>query len=182
MEGPIALQQGEDAVVLRETTRSRRGSTFSSGKKRLDLRLPDAHGGPFVPGGGRARSPPKPACRCPRSRTRKRRARRSAAALPTSWRWRRSVFEATLAGRIGAKARAAYLADRSLDPATQVKFRLGYSPGERSPSGASRPIRACRSTTWWRPASRVGRGTFRLHYDRFRDRVIFPIHRPAAGG
>src|ERR1700730_1085642 len=39
-------------------------------------------------------------------------------------------FEATLAGRAGAKARG-YLADRGLDPATQVKFRLGYAPNER---------------------------------------------------
>src|SRR5262249_54101437 len=33
-------------------------------------------------------------------------------------------FEATLATRAGARARG-YLADRGLDPATQVKFRLG---------------------------------------------------------
>ena len=39
-------------------------------------------------------------------------------------------FEATLASRLGAKARG-YLADRGLDPATQVRFRLGYAPGER---------------------------------------------------
>src|ERR1700716_4156495 len=39
-------------------------------------------------------------------------------------------FEATLASRAGAKARG-YLADRGLDPATQVKFRLGYGPAER---------------------------------------------------
>jgi DNA primase len=39
-------------------------------------------------------------------------------------------FEATLAARAGAKARG-YLADRGLDPATQIKFRLGYAPGER---------------------------------------------------
>src|SRR6202795_3804984 len=39
-------------------------------------------------------------------------------------------FEATLAGRGGAKARG-YLADRSLDAATQLKFRLGYASGER---------------------------------------------------
>src|SRR5262249_49186052 len=35
-------------------------------------------------------------------------------------------FEVTLAARAGAKARG-YLADRSLDPATQVKFRMGYA-------------------------------------------------------
>src|SRR4029077_7517246 len=39
-------------------------------------------------------------------------------------------FEATLASRAGAKARG-YLADRSLDPATQLKFRLGYATSER---------------------------------------------------
>src|SRR6516162_3596088 len=39
-------------------------------------------------------------------------------------------FESTLASRAGAKARG-YLADRGLDPATQVKFRLGYAPPER---------------------------------------------------
>src|SRR5580698_1584549 len=39
-------------------------------------------------------------------------------------------FEATLASRSGAKARG-YLADRGLDPSTQLKFRLGYAPSER---------------------------------------------------
>src|SRR6185312_13814278 len=39
-------------------------------------------------------------------------------------------FESTLASRAGAKARG-YLADRSLDPATQLKFRLGYATAER---------------------------------------------------
>src|SRR5882762_3567859 len=39
-------------------------------------------------------------------------------------------FEATLASRLGAKARG-YLADRSLDSAMQLKFRVGYAPNER---------------------------------------------------
>ena len=39
-------------------------------------------------------------------------------------------FQDTLASRAGAKARG-YLADRGLDPATQVKFRLGYATNER---------------------------------------------------
>src|SRR6266853_2622287 len=46
-------------------------------------------------------------------------------------------FETALAGRNGAKARG-YLADRGLDPATQVKFRIGYSPQQRG----RRPTRA----------------------------------------
>src|ERR1043166_3163353 len=39
-------------------------------------------------------------------------------------------FEATLAGRAGARARG-YLADRSIAPATQLKFRIGYALPER---------------------------------------------------
>src|SRR5690349_18242531 len=39
-------------------------------------------------------------------------------------------FQATLASRVGAKARG-YLADRRLDAATQLKFRIGYAPAER---------------------------------------------------
>ena len=39
-------------------------------------------------------------------------------------------FEATLAARAGARARG-YLADRGLDSATQLKFRLGYASSER---------------------------------------------------
>ena len=47
-------------------------------------------------------------------------------------------FEATLASRSGAKARG-YLADRRLDAATQLKFRMGYAPNERlRAEGASR--------------------------------------------
>src|SRR5438105_1020529 len=39
-------------------------------------------------------------------------------------------FEAALASRAGARARG-YLADRGIDAATQLKFRLGYAPAER---------------------------------------------------
>src|SRR5215470_9896325 len=38
-------------------------------------------------------------------------------------------FEATLAARAGSRARG-YLADRGIDPPTQLKFRLGYAPAE----------------------------------------------------
>ena len=39
-------------------------------------------------------------------------------------------FESTLASRAGAKARG-YLADRRIDPSTQLKFRLGYASADR---------------------------------------------------
>src|SRR6187401_871185 len=39
-------------------------------------------------------------------------------------------FEATLASRAGAKTRG-YLADRGIEPKTQLNFRIGYAPPER---------------------------------------------------
>ncbi|MGH6788860.1 MAG: CHC2 zinc finger domain-containing protein, partial [Pseudolabrys sp.] len=39
-------------------------------------------------------------------------------------------FEVTLASKAGARARG-YLADRGLDAATQLKFRLGYAANDR---------------------------------------------------
>ena len=39
-------------------------------------------------------------------------------------------FQETLASRTGAKARG-YLSDRGIDPATILKFRLGYAPADR---------------------------------------------------
>jgi len=60
-------------------------------------------------------------------------------------------FETALAGRNGAKARG-YLADRGLDPATQVKFRIGYSPNERFALKEYLGGEGCRYPTWLRPA------------------------------
>ena len=39
-------------------------------------------------------------------------------------------FQSTLASRNGARGRG-YLADRGIASATQLKFRLGYAPGEQ---------------------------------------------------
>ena len=39
-------------------------------------------------------------------------------------------FESTLASRNGARGRG-YLLDRGIHAATQLKFRLGYAPGEQ---------------------------------------------------
>jgi DNA primase len=83
-------------------------------------------------------------------------------------------FEATLAGRAGAKARG-YLADRGLDPATQVKFRLGYAPPERFAlkehlGGHGIPVEDMIEA-----GLLVTGEDIPVPYDRFRDRVIFPI-------
>jgi DNA primase len=83
-------------------------------------------------------------------------------------------FADTLAARAGAKARG-YLADRGLDPATQLKFRLGYAPGERFAlkeylGGQGVPVEDMVEA-----GLLVAGADIPVPYDRFRDRVMFPI-------
>jgi DNA primase len=83
-------------------------------------------------------------------------------------------FETTLAGRTGAKARG-YLADRSLDPATQVKFRLGYAPPERFALKEHLGNQGVSAEDMVAAGLLVSGEDIPVPYDRFRDRVMFPI-------
>ena len=83
-------------------------------------------------------------------------------------------FAGVLAGRAGAKARG-YLADRGIDPATQLKFRIGYAPGERFAlkehlGGDGVPVEDMVEA-----GLLVAGDDIPVPYDRFRDRVMFPI-------
>jgi DNA primase len=86
-------------------------------------------------------------------------------------------FEATLAGRFGAKARG-YLADRSLDPSTQVKFRLGYAPAERFALKEHLGNQGVSVEDMVAAGLLVAGDDIPVPYDRFRDRVMFPIADP----
>src|SRR5882757_8467491 len=83
-------------------------------------------------------------------------------------------FEATLASRAGAKARG-YLADRSLDPATQLKFRIGYAPAERFALKEHLGSHGISSDDMVEAGLLVSADDIPVPYDRFRDRVMFPI-------
>src|SRR5262245_11564539 len=83
-------------------------------------------------------------------------------------------FEATLASRAGAKARG-YLADRGLDPATQVKFRLGYAPPDRFALKEHLGKEGIAVEDMVEAGLLVAGEDIPLPYDRFRDRVMFPI-------
>jgi DNA primase len=83
-------------------------------------------------------------------------------------------FEATLASRAGARGRG-YLLDRGITPVTQLKFRLGYASAEqyalKEHLGAAKI-----SVEDMAEAGLVVTGDdIPVPYDRFRDRVIFPI-------
>ena len=83
-------------------------------------------------------------------------------------------FEASLASRAGARGRG-YLADRGIAPATQLRFRLGYAPAEqyalKEHLGAAKiPVEDMIE------AGLVVAGEdIAVPYDRFRERIIFPI-------
>jgi DNA primase len=82
-------------------------------------------------------------------------------------------FQERLQGSDGARARA-YLRDRGLAPATQQSFRLGYAPDSRNAlkeflaakGVAKEQMEACGLTVF---------EDVPVSYDRFRDRIMFPI-------
>jgi DNA primase len=83
-------------------------------------------------------------------------------------------FEATLAARAGAKARG-YLADRGIDPATQLKFRIGYAPGERFALKEHLGSHGIPVPDMIEAGLLIAGDDIPVPFDRFRDRVMFPI-------
>jgi DNA primase len=83
-------------------------------------------------------------------------------------------FETTLASRAGAKARG-YLADRALDPATQLKFRLGYATSERFALKEHLGSHGIPVEDMIEAGLLIAGGDIPVPFDRFRDRVMFPI-------
>jgi DNA primase len=85
-----------------------------------------------------------------------------------------AFFEASLAARAGAKARG-YLADRGLDPATQVKFRIGYAPPDRFALKEHLGNLGVPAEDMIEAGLLVAGDDIPVPYDRFRNRVMFPI-------
>lgn len=85
-------------------------------------------------------------------------------------------FAETLASRAGAKARG-YLADRAISPATQLRFRLGYAPPppERFALKEHLGKLGVSVDDMVETGLLVAGNDIPVPYDRFRDRVMFPI-------
>jgi DNA primase len=83
-------------------------------------------------------------------------------------------FEATLQSRAGAKARG-YLADRGLGPETQLKFRMGYAPPDRFALKEHLGQQGVSVEDMIEAGLLVHGDDIPVPYDRFRDRVMFPI-------
>jgi DNA primase len=83
-------------------------------------------------------------------------------------------FADTLASRNGAKARG-YLGDRGLTPATQLQFRMGYAPPDRFALKEYLGAQGIPTEDMVEAGLLIGGDDIPVPYDRFRDRVMFPI-------
>jgi len=83
-------------------------------------------------------------------------------------------FADTLASKNGAKARG-YLGDRAISPATQLQFRLGYAPPERFALKEHLGAQGISVEDMVEAGLLVAGDDIPVPYDRFRDRVMFPI-------
>jgi DNA primase len=83
-------------------------------------------------------------------------------------------FADTLASRNGAKARG-YLADRGISPAVQLQFRIGYAAGERFALKEFLGAQGIPVEDMVEAGLLVAGDDIPVPYDKFRDRVMFPI-------
>ena len=84
-------------------------------------------------------------------------------------------FESNLSSRNGAKARG-YLADRGVMPATQVEFRIGYASPDRFALKEHLGALGVSNEDMIEAGLLIAGEDIPVPYDRFRDRVIIPIH------
>jgi DNA primase len=85
------------------------------------------------------------------------------------------LFEAHLQQPIGARARG-YLADRGLTPAVQQRFSLGYSSPERFALRDALAAKGVGVDEMIEAGLLIHGEGIAVPYDRFRDRIMFPIH------
>jgi DNA primase len=85
------------------------------------------------------------------------------------------IYESTLHDPVGAKARG-YLADRRLELATQRAFGIGYSAPERFALRDALAARGVDAALMIEAGLLTHGEGIAVPYDRFQNRVMFPIH------
>lgn len=83
-------------------------------------------------------------------------------------------FEAQLRERVGANARE-YLRTRDLPPQVVQQFRIGYAPGDRFALRDHLASKDVSSEVMIEAGLLIAGGDIAVPYDRFRDRLMFPI-------
>ncbi len=85
-----------------------------------------------------------------------------------------AYFENQLQSRAGASARG-YLGDRGIDPQTQQKFRLGYAPPERHDLKQFLAENDVSAEVMNQSGLIISGEDIAVSYNRFRDRIMYPI-------
>jgi DNA primase len=83
-------------------------------------------------------------------------------------------FEASLQGPQGGKARA-YLRERGLSPEIQKRFRIGYAPSSRNALKEHLAAAEISQEQMVEAGLLIASEDIPVSFDRFRDRIIFPI-------
>ena len=176
MGGPVAVQRGEDAVVFRQRPEGLLPRLLVRQARRR-LHLPDGDRGPELSRGGRAAGRRWPGLPCRAATPRRRGARQEArAACIDVLALAAEIFEADL-HRPGRRQGARL----SLRPRPRPR-----RPARCSASAMPRPSASPCATRWRRKGVDVAQmieagllvhgDGIAVPYDRFRDRVMFPIH------
>jgi DNA primase len=84
-------------------------------------------------------------------------------------------YESTLASPRGAKARG-YLSDRAITGKTQLEFRIGYAPAERHALKEHLGAAGVSVADMIETGLLIAGDDIPVPYDRFRDRIVIPIH------
>ena len=85
-----------------------------------------------------------------------------------------SFFQGCLQAREGARARG-YLADRGMSAAMQQHFRIGYGPPDKYAMRDALALKGASVETMVEAGLLIHGEDIAVPYDRFRDRVMFPI-------
>ena len=88
--------------------------------------------------------------------------------------WAAAFFEAELRAARGAKARA-YLDARGIGAASRAEFRIGYAPAERHALRDALAAKGASLEAMCETGLLIHGEDIPVPYDRFRDRVMFPI-------
>lgn len=96
------------------------------------------------------------------------------ATLGEALEWAAGFFDKQLAGPAGREARS-YLDRRRISPASREKFRLGYAPSERHALRDYLAARGASVEIMIEAGLLIHGDDIPVPYDRFRNRVMFPI-------
>jgi len=89
-----------------------------------------------------------------------------------------SYFSMQLTGRVGGPARA-YLAARGIDAGLQSRFGLGYALPEKYALRDDLAAKGISAQAMIEAGLLIHGEDIAVPYDRFRDRIMFPIHDPS---